>query len=539
MHRAAAAIAGLPGWPRPLAAFAAGALSVLALAPFFLWYVLFATLTVLVWLIDGACAGEERAGRRARAAAQVGWFFGFGYLIAGLYWIGHSFLVEAEVFAWLLPLPVLGLPAALAFFYAAGTALAGILWRPGLARLFALTLGLSLAEIARGHLFTGLPWNTLGYAVTANDAMMQWASLFGVYGLSFLAVAIFAAPAAIIEPGRRLALSGRLYALAMLCIFAGGWAWGAYRLQNAEEGDVAGVNLRIVQPNIPQREKWVPENAPHVFRTYLDVSRTGPDGKGKPLDGITHVVWPESALPFLLADSTEALAAIAALLPDGTWLITGQARAEDVTGPDGQLAGRDVYNSIFVMNDRAQITDIYDKLHLVPFGEYLPFQSALEAMGLEQLTRVRGGFTPGSGRRYVETPSIPPFVPLICYEVLFPHDIRPDGARPQWLLNVTNDAWFGDSIGPYQHLHQARVRAVEQGLPLIRAANTGMSAVMDGYGRIVAALALGEQGVIDAQLPRALPGTFFLRAGYGLEIVLALIFAACWAVFAWAGRRRG
>lgn len=539
MHRAAAAIAGLSGWRRRAVAVLAGAASVLALAPFFLWYLLFITIPVLVWLIDGACAGEARASRRARAAADIGWCFGFGYLLAGLYWIGHSFLVEADVFAWLLPLPVLGLPAALALFYAAGAALAGVLWRPGPARVIALTLGVALAEIARGTLFTGLPWNTLGYAVTATDAMMQWASLFGVYGLTFLAVALFGAPAAIIEPGRRVVLAGRLYALIVIAIFAGGWVWGIERLGDAQAGTVDGVRLRVVQPNIPQREKWVPENAPRVFRTYLEASRTGPGetGGGTPLDGITHVVWPESALPFLLADTTEALAAIADLLPDGTRLITGQARAEDVTGADGKVAGRDVYNSIFVMNDRAQITNVYDKVHLVPFGEYLPFQSVLEAVGLEQLTRVRGGFTPGTGKRYVEAPGTPPFIPLICYEVLFPHHIRPEGARPQWLLNVTNDAWFGDSIGPYQHLHQARVRAVEQGLPLVRAANTGMSAVIDGYGRIVASLPLGERGTIDVQLPRALAPTGFLRAGYLVELVLALIFAAGWAVFGWATKR--
>lgn len=532
MHRAVAAIAGLTGWTRFMAAFLCGAASVLALAPFFFWYVLFVTLPALVWLIDG-CRGRETSIRaRAKSAAVLGWFFGFGYFLAGLYWIGHSFLVEAETFAWLLPLPVLGLPAGLALFHAAGGALAGAMWRPGPTRVLALVLGLSLAEMARGHLFTGLPWNMLGYAVTANDAMMQWASLFGVYGLTFLAVALFAAPAAVIEPGRTIAMTGRFYALAMLCIFAGGWAWGAHRLQGAQAGYAAGVMFRVVQPNIPQREKWVPENAPEVFRTYLDVSRTGPDGQPKPLDGITHVVWPESSLPFLLADTDEALGAIAGMLPKGTHLIAGQARAQDVSGPDGKLAKRDVYNSVFVLNDEARITDVYDKLHLVPFGEYLPFQSWLEAIGLEQLTRVRGGFTPGAGRRYIDTPGTPPFVPLICYEVIFPHDIRTKATRPQWLLNVTNDAWFGNSIGPYQHLHQARVRAVEQGLPVIRAANTGISAVIDGYGRIVAALALGERGTIEAGLPPPAPATFFLRAGYWIEAVLILVFAAGWAAFA-------
>lgn len=534
MFRVAETISGLTGWPRRIVALAAGAVSVLAFAPFQLWYVLFFTLTIFVWLIDGACArgGDWRG--RALAAAKSGWFFGFGFFLAGLHWVGNSFLVEGEVFAWLMPLAIAGLPAGLAIFYAAGAALAAAVWRPGLSRLFALTLALSLAELARGSMLTGLPWNTLGYALTANDAMMQWASLFGVYALTFLAVALFVVPAAIVEQGgkgSRVPWIARAYALVMVSVLAGGWSWGAARLENAHTVPPTGVRLRIVQPNIPQSEKWKPENTAAIFQEYLRLSRTGPSGAPSNLDNVTHLVWPESALPFLLADTTEALAAIAELLPDGTMLLTGQARAQDELRPDGSLKRRHVFNSLFVMNDRARILAIYDKLHLVPFGEYLPFQDALESIGLEQLTRVRGGFTPGSKRRFLAPEGTPPLVPLICYEVIFPHQIRPRDASPQWLLNVTNDAWFGVSAGPYQHFHQARVRAVEQGLPLVRAANTGISAVIDSYGKILASLPLGSRDVFDAALPGPIETTIFASYGRAVEILFSVIWMLIWLVF--------
>ncbi len=533
MSRAVETIAGLTGWPRRIVAAAMGAISILAFAPFHLWYVPFFTISVLVWLIDGGCARTGTLRARMRSAGAAGWFFGLGFFLAGMYWVAYSFLVEGEVFAWLMPLAILVLPAGLAIFFAAGAAVAGAMWRPGVSRLLALTLGLFLAEVARGSVFTGLPWNTLGYALTANDAMMQWASLFGVYGLTCLAVSLFAVPAAILEPGAKapgISTAARLYALVMVCVLAGGWAWGGARLDKAQETTPSGVRLRVIQPNIPQSEKWKPENAAEIFQSYLRASREGPSRAPAGLEGVTHLIWPESALPFLLADTTEALAAIAELLPDGTILLTGQARAQDTLRHDGSLKKRHVFNSLFVMDDRAQIVALYDKVHLVPFGEYLPFQQLLESIGLEQLTRVRGGFTAGSNRRYLTPAGTPALVPLICYEVIFPHDIRPEGSSPQWLLNVTNDAWFGISLGPYQHLHQARVRAVEQGLPLVRAANTGISAVIDSYGQNVASLQLGERDAIDANLPSAAEATVFIQYGWGVEVFFALFFLACWSM---------
>ncbi|MEC9369493.1 MAG: apolipoprotein N-acyltransferase [Pseudomonadota bacterium] len=532
LSKPALLIGRLTGWRRALAAFIAGALSVLALAPFFLWPICFVTLPLLVWLIDGAAALPARAAR-LRAAALTGWFFSFGYLLAGLYWIGFSFLVEADKFAWLLPFAVTLLPAGLALYFAVACAAAAALWRPGVARLLTLAVLLTLAEYARGHLFTGLPWNLVGYWVTAGDAMMQWAALFGVYVLALFAIHIFSVPALFFcaPHWQEIRAPVRiLYVAAAGLMLGAASLYGHARLSAPPTHDVAGVRLRIVQPNIPQTEKWLPQNRAAVFRRYLEVSRSGADGTAPDLSTVTHLVWPESALPFLLQDTNEALAAIAELLPEGTVLLNGQARAEDRVRPDNTLAGLRVWNSLFVMDSAGRILSIYDKLHLVPFGEYLPFQRWLEAIGLRQLTRVRGGFESGMGRRYLEAPGVPPFVPLICYEVIFPGDVVAPRTRPQWMLNVTNDAWFGRSTGPYQHLHQTRLRAVEQGLPVIRAANTGVSAVIDAHGRVLSSLGLGRAGIIDTHLPGAAPSTLYAQLGNVILVAALFVYGLLAAV---------
>jgi apolipoprotein N-acyltransferase len=352
---------------------------------------------------------------------------------------------------------------------------------------------------------------------------MQWASVFGVYGLTVLAVLILAAPAAVWAPPAMMARTSALrigYPALMALVLAVATLWGQWRLAAAGTDFVDGVSLRIVQPSVPQEEKWKPENRAAVFQRYLQVSRKG--GPEAELVGVTHLIWPESALPFLLAETPEALAAIADMLPEGTVLITGQARAERGGG------NIEVFNSLFVMDHDARLLGHYDKVHLVPFGEYLPFQKLLESAGLEQLTRVRGGFTAGGGTRLTSAPRVPAFVALICYEIIFPDGIREDGPDPGWMLNVTNDAWFGESAGPYQHFHQARVRAVEQGLPVVRAANNGVTAVIDPYGRIVASLPRGAAAALDSGLPRAIARTPFVKWG---RLFLLLLFF--WSLVIW------
>jgi apolipoprotein N-acyltransferase len=523
-------IAGLSGWRRYGAAFLAGSLSVLSMPPLFLWPVLFLTLPVLVWLIDGseAAAGATRSFRRsapARAFA-AGWWFGFGYFVFGLFWIGEAFLVEAEKFAWMLPFVVTLLPAGLALFMGLATGVARLKWPPGVARVIVLALALSVAEWLRGHVLSGFPWNALGYALTAPLAMLQSASLFGVYGLTILTVVIFASPlvAAAAQPGPgrlRSVASGAAIAILPLLLLYG---YGAWRLSGGPDPTVEGVRIRIVQASVPQRDKWRAEKQGTIFQDQLDLSRRDPSGHRDDLAGITHLIWPEAAMPFLPLQHPEALAAIGELLPSGTQLISGALRLKNPELPFG--AHPEGYNSLMVFKENGQLETVYDKIHLVPFGEYLPFQRTLEAIGLEQLAHWRGGFSVGpSPRPLLTVPGLPPIAALICYEAIFPASVVEGSERPGLLINVTNDGWFGATAGPWQHFHQARVRAVEEGLPLLRAANNGVSAVVDAHGRVLAMLRLNERGTIDASLPSALTLTAYVRLRDWTFVALALFFA--------------
>ncbi|MEM6666472.1 MAG: apolipoprotein N-acyltransferase [Pseudomonadota bacterium] len=515
------------GWRRALVALVAGALSALAFAPFQFPLILFVSFPLLVWLLDGSIDGsaDRRRIQWLWPAFSVGWLFGFGYFLAGLYWIGLAFLVESDVFGWMLPVAVVALPAGLALFFGLGTALARLLWSDGPGRIFALAVGLGLAEWLRGHVLTGFPWNTIGYALTAHEWSMQSASIFGVYGLSVIAVLVFAAPA-LLGDGRRSLLPVVL----AVATFAGLHAFGAWRLAHA--GDVtaspAQPVVRLVQPNIAQREKWQPENRASIFRTYISLSDpaiTPPDNENPPERPVSVVVWPESAPPFFLAREPGALAAISSLLPPGRLLVTGANRMRE---DDGGLAT--FRNGVLVLNDEAAILGGYDKVRLVPFGEMLPLARVLNALGVRRLVTLPGTFTAGRSDLPVDVGLLPPFRALICYEVIFSGSVIDPENRPTWIVNVTNDAWFGTSTGPFQHFHQTRVRAVEEGLPIVRAANTGISAVIDPYGRAPGALTLNTSGILDAVVPDALPQTFFARHGIaifwgliGFCVILALV----------------
>ncbi len=501
------------GWRRAAVAFLAGAASVLGLAPFNAWPALFLTFPVLIWLIDGASAGRLGG---VISAAVTGWWFGFGYFLAGLYWIGIAFLVDAKMFAWLLPIAVIGLPVGLAFFTGFGFALARLMWTRGPLRLVALALALTATEWLRGHVLTGFPWNVFGYALTTPLMLAQSASLIGIWGLTFFAVLLFASPAVLVDDR---ADTPRPYlvplsALIVLAAFAG---YGAVRLARTPMQFVTGVKLRIMQPNVTQDEKFNYGAKQAVMSRYLALSdrSTGPGSTG--VRDVTHLIWPESAFPFFLAREADALAQIATLLSPGTVLITGAARPASMA-PHVLRA----YNSIYVIDHDGSILSVYDKIHLVPFGEYLPFQDFLEGLGLQQLTKLRGGYIPGDVRKPLTVPRAPAFLPLVCYEIVFPGEAVPGGERPGWLINLTNDGWFGNSTGPYQHFQQARVRAIEQGLPLVRAANTGISAVIDPLGRIVASLPLGVEGVVDAPLPKPIDPTPYVRFGDGTTALFML-----------------
>jgi apolipoprotein N-acyltransferase len=491
------------GVKRVLIAFVAGAVSALAVAPFNVWPVLLVTFPILVWLTDGAAAGR---GGGILAAAATGWCFGFGYFLAGLYWVGYAFLVDAQTFGWLLPFAVLILPAGLAVFTAFGLALARLLWMRGMARIAVLAAALTFAEWLRGNVLTGFPWSTFGYALTGPLPLAQTVAFVGLWGLTFLAVAIFAAPATLVDDRKDTPRPWLAPAISagVLVVLAG---LGALRLANTPTSFVDGVRLRIMQPNLPQDDKFNYSAKAAVMSKYLSLSDRASGAQVSGVRDVTHLIWPESAFPFFLAHEADALAQIADLLPQGTVLITGGARVAETSTAQHLRA----YNSLYVIDHDGSILSVYDKVHLTPFGEYLPFQDFLERQGLQQLTKVAGGFLAGERRRQISVPRAPGFLPLICYEIIFPGEAVPAGERPGWLINLTNDGWFGISTGPYQHFQQARVRAIEEGLPLVRAANTGISAVVDPVGRITALLPLGTEGVLDAALPQRIDATVYTR----------------------------
>jgi apolipoprotein N-acyltransferase len=510
-RRLASNVSGLTGARRLLAGLAAGAVACLSLPPAGLWPGLIAGTGLVIWLLDGVFRQPGSLGRRLASAALVGWSFGFGYFVTSLYWIGFAFLVDAGQFALLMPLGVAALPAALALFWAAAAAGAMMLWQPaGAGRAVLLAAALAAAEWLRGHLFTGFPWNAPGYAAGGLDGLAQGVAFVGLHGMTLL-VLLWAGLAAVIATetlGRRALVAALLVlATAPLAVAAGEW-----RLATGSTAMFEDIGLRIVQANIPQRLKWRPEQQEEIIAAHVDLSTAGG------LAGITHVVWPESAVPVLIDEAPAARRRLLQEFPPDTTLLLGALRRELVPGED---PGVQVFNSIFALRGPDAILARYDKWRLVPFGEYLPLDGLLKPLGLRQLVPMPLGFAAGPGPRTLAIEGTPPFAPLVCYEAIFPRALIDRESRPQWLLNVTNDGWFGNTAGPYQHLEQARFRAIEEGLALVRAANTGISAVIDPYGRIVNRLELGGTGRFDSPLPRPLPSTFYGRWG---NVVVLLLF---------------
>ncbi len=528
-------VSAASGWRRRGLAFAAGSLSVLAMAPCYFWPVLFLTLPILVWLIDSA----SNSSRPLRAAAVDGWWFGFGYFFFGLFWIGEAFLVEAHIFGWLIPFAITLMPAGLAVFTALACAASKAFWKHGLSRIIVLAIALAITEYLRGHIFTGFPWNVLGYALAGNDIIMQTAGLFGIYGLTLFTVVICTTPlVALAEPANFKQTLMASVALTLLPLTAF-YAYGFAVIPTVPLATIDNVKIRIVQPSVPQHHKWARDKQGEIFNDHLLLSRTNEAGVSDGLSGATHVVWPEAAMPFLPLATPAALNAISEILPEGKYLIAGALRLEDSQAGDevrpGVQSKNKVYNSMIVFGPDGQAQSIYDKVHLVPFGEYLPLTKTLESIGLEALTRIRGGFAVGpSPRPLLNVPGLPPMGPLICYEAIFPAAVIQGKERPDVLINVTNDGWFGNMTGPFQHLHQSRLRSVEEGLPLVRAANNGVSALIDPYGRIVKSIGLNVRGVVDVDLPKPAPLTPYARYGDNTFLATLMLFAlAAWALMAY------
>lgn len=516
-----------PRWYGPLTALLGGLAAGLAHPPFGALVGLLGYSLILLRL------ETVTAPRPLRAAFGLGWFAGLGYFGVSTWWIAEPFLVEPEIHGWMAPFAVVLMGGGLALFWGAAGAAYRALRPRGIWKALVFAGVFAAAEWLRGHILTGFPWNLPGETWEAGSAPSQAAAAVGVYGLTWITLAVASAPALLILPIQRLAQAGAMVAtgVVLTALYAG----GAGRLAAAPRPIYApdAPVVRIVQANIDQKEKWKPENLGLVFDAYADLTAGPPSPR---LARPDIVIWPEGALPAviddLIADRVYG-ARLRDLLQPGQSLLMGANRAEPASG-----GGYRYFNTLVAFRREGQalrVTGIYDKHRLVPFGEFLPLGDLAGRLGIRSLVHMPDDFSPGPPPRPLRAQGIPPVQPLICYEALFP-GLAARGERPAWILNVSNDAWFGATSGPWQHLNIASYRAIEQGLPMIRSTPTGVSAVIDAQGRVMPGkrLGLGQQGVIDARLPSPVAATPYSRLGDWPFAGLLALSAGAWL----AGRRR-
>lgn len=501
-------------WQRRGLALAAGAAATLAHAPFHFTPLFAGAFVLLVWLIDGAA---EKPRPVARGFA-LGWLFGLGHLSTSLYWVSSAFMVDAVAWGPLWGVPAaLGLAAGLALFFGIGAAAAMALWTKSVRRLAWFAACMFAAEFARGHAFGGFPWVLPGYIWAPGGAVSQLASVIGIYGLSLLTLLVAVAPAAVADrsAGQFVRFAPLLASALTLGLV---WGWGAQRLAAAQPADSELPIVRVAESGLSQAEKWraAPDHEWRVLQRYLEASGEADESRADVL------IWPEGAIPvvnFFMLENPAFVDALGRAL-GGRALIVGLTRRE--LNAQGEVQFRNSAAVIDGVRDAAEVRQIYDKHRLVPFGEFIPLWSLVSSLNIAPLQRIGAGFEPGEPPQRLLVPEAPPAVVLICYEAIFP-GLTPRGeGRPGWIVSVTNDAWFGDGSGPYQHYAMARYRAIEEGLPMARAASGGISAVLDAYGREQAATGRG-QGYAEARLPPALPETIFAKYG---KIILAILLVS-------------
>ena len=432
-----------------------------------------------------------------------GFCFGFGIGASSMCWLVHALLIDNGAFGWLVPVVPLGFGLMFGIFWGLPALLC---WKTSsdFARMLVFAGWITVFEWIRSWIFTGFPWNLTGSVWVAWLPILQSVSVIGVYGLSLFSIVWFAIPYLIYKKQYMLA-SVDFLTFAVFGLF------GFLRLYEMNPDYVWAVNLRLVQPNIEQTLKWDPNEAEENFRKHIRLSKS----KGK--EKITHVLWSETASPYPLDTDEQARAmTISAVKQDGT-LITGSLRIAD-------KGKKQLANSIFVIDDMGEIVSFYDKSHLVPFGEYVPLRGILP---FEKIVPIASDIKEGDGVKTLAIPHAPPAGMLVCYEVIFPHQVvdTRQPVRPQWLINLTNDGWYGVSAGPYQHLAAAQMRAVEEGLPLVRVAGSGISAIIYPWGEIMSSLPLHTEGVLDGPLPKALDNTpIYARMGNKIPLILSFMF---------------
>lgn len=474
-------------------------------------------ITVLVWLLDVSATKEQKF----RSAFSMGWFFGLGHFATGLYWVAAAFNVDSDAWGPIWGVPAtLALAASLALFFGVGAVIAMLLWTKGVRRVAAFALAFFISEWLRGHILTGFPWLLPAYVWTPGEPISQLASLVGAYGLTLLTLLIAAAPAVLADGGQS---SGRRFAPVLVAALAVGmaWGWGAQHIASAPVDPPGALPIvRVADSGLGQAEKWQnrPDQEWRVLERYLDAS-------GEPTDDNADsiLIWPEGAIPvvnFFMFENPDFMAALGQGLGDRV-LIAGLTRRE------AQPSGLVYYNSAAVIdgvNSEARVSQIYNKNHLVPFGEYIPFWNLVSNFNIAPLQRIGAGFEAGPPPTRLVVPGAPPAVVLICYEAIFPGVVPHGDGRPGWIVMVTNDAWFGGGSGPYQHYAMARYRAIEEGLPIARAASGGTSAIIDAYGRQVVATNSRTE-YAEAQLPPAVSETPFALWGSILLFVLFVFVA--------------
>ncbi len=482
-----------------MTAFLFGGLSVLAFAPHYIFVVSFLSWSVLMFLLLSA--------KNTKQAFVIGYCFGFAHFAFGLIWIGNAVLIEADKFAWLYPLIFIGAGSFFGLFFAIPSWLsfkASSLWQ----KWMVFGAFIIVFEWIRSFFLTGFPWNLLGYTVAFNDYLIQAASIGGTYLLSLFAVLSYTVLGVFLYRGTlKSFLQGLIVIFVIFSIF---YIGGYIRLISANV-ELYDVLIRIVQPSIPQQMKWDDNVRENNFKTYLDISSS------KSMRQPNAIIWGETASPFVLDRDFEHIQQVASILPKGGYLITGMISYHPINGRYRP------HNSMVVINDKGLVEDYYHKSHLVPFGEYIPFREYLPEY-FRPVVNVIGEFGKGKGPKIISVDGLPSFSGVICYETIFPGKIVDRDNRPNFIINITNDGWYGDSSGPYQHWVAAKLRAVEEGITVVRAANNGLSGVISAYGQEKKKMNLNDKGYIDVFLPKSLKNTtLYSLFGNGVSLTFCLI----------------
>ncbi len=490
-----------------LLAFMLGALSALAMAPFNIWVVLFLTFTSL-YLILKQCKAPIHAG-------LTGWSFGFGYFCFGLYWIGNALLVEGNNFIWAWPLAVAGLPALLSFF----PAICLFFWKKlykqelELSTFVGFVCAFALSEYLRSMLFTGFPWNLFGYTWGNTPVMAQLVSISDIYMLTFLTI-LWASSFALFFTSKINSYKKISFFLLIATTILTCALYGKNRIESYSLKTLPDKKIILIQPNIKQEEKWKPENLTPNFLQLINMTENQLQSADIKNDTEMFIIWPETALPLFFSEDIGVKNRIRQTLEIGpknkTFLITG---ALTKGKNDGEF-----HNSLLVYNQKGEITNMYHKSHLVPFGEYMPLENVIDIAPIVGFK----GFQSGGGPKTLEITDTFKISPLICYEIIFPNNvINRNETTPDVIINITNDGWYGHSTGPYQHLMQSRFRAIEEAIPVIRVANTGISAVITPLGEVVRAIELETEETISATIP-AKKKTNIIHKNSGILLILII-----------------